>query len=158
MTVENTPVTRLSFARSEEVFFQSGQDDIATLLLALLCHSQAIPGSVLSCSTLTAAQATLLVPYRPARVEVLVAERAAVSVLEAAEIPISAATTRDRLEGEDGDTSGIVDLWNEVGSPAAFRDRLRMHLLAALQKRGRLEEDWLTVSPETYLGDGGGGT
>jgi|SRR5665811_635659 len=158
MTVITTQGTGLSFARSGEVFFESDRDDISTLLLGLLCHSQAVTGSALSCGVLTASGATLLVPYRPAQVRAAVAERAAVEILKSAEIELQADVTRENLDLEEGDSLAIVELLHEAGSPMAFRDRLRMHLLSAVQKQGELGDDWLTASPETCLGGGGGGT
>jgi hypothetical protein len=159
MTVLTTQEAGLSFAQSGEVFFESDQDDISTLLLALLCHSQAVAGSALSCETLTAAGATLLVSYRPAQVRSAVAERAAVEILESAGIEPLVDTTREDLCAEEGgDGPAIVELLHEAGSPVAFRDRLRMHLLSAVQKQGDLGDDWMMASLETCLGGGGGGT
>jgi hypothetical protein len=158
MAVATKKEAGLSLTRSGEVFFESPEDNISTLLLALLCHSQAVAGSELSCNALTAARATLLVPYPPARVNAVMAERAAVDTLEAAGVEVLAAHTLDTLDEEDGDDPAIVDLCDETDSPDAFRDRLRVHLLASIQKQGRIGDDWLSSSPETHLGGGGGGT
>ena len=146
----------VSFSKDSNVFYRAGQEDLPTLLVGLMCHSQAVADGVLEFDVLTMPRAMLLVPYRPARVVVSIAEPRAMEILEKAGIEVAATTVGDCVD--ESEDSAIVDFCTASESPTAFRDRLRMHLLAAIQKQGKVGADWLNASPETCLGGGGGGT
>jgi hypothetical protein len=100
----------------------------------------------------------LLAPYRPKRVRATTAEADAVGLLQSLGVDVSAAAVREKVDAPPSDSAAIGELRANAASPEEFHDELRMHLLAALQKRSALVDDWVSASPEHWLGGGGGGT
>jgi hypothetical protein len=146
----------LTFSKDGRAFYTAPDSGVAALLLALLCHEHETRGSTVACDLLTVEKASLLACYRPSRVRSEVAHPAAVALLGRAGVAVDAASVSAQLAS--GEDSTLVRLRTESDSPEAFRDELRMRLLTSLQKSRGVADGWVDVTPESFIGYGGGGT
>jgi hypothetical protein len=149
------PGPRLIFERHDTPFYSASGDGIAETLLGLLCHSSAMKGSDVVLGSLTRAKATLLACYAPARVRAESADPRAVSLLSDRGVSVE---IRDPHRATPASEAAVVsEMCDGAASPESFRDELKLHLLSGL-RRGWLDRDWVTATPEAQLGAGGGGT
>ncbi len=158
ITAAPTSMTGFTFERDGTTFFESDANDIPSMLLALLCHPSEAIGSTLRCDRLTMSHAALLAPYRLRRVNADIAESDAVTTLHRTGTTVIASTICEADAFADNDNLDITTRYNDAASPSMFWDELRLNLLTALQRRTRLVDNWLSLSPATTLGGGGGGT
>lgn len=148
----------VTFEKEGSVFYAAPSDAVEHVLLGLLCHEGEAQGSTVKCQLLTRPVARLLECYRPARIIAATAEHDSILTLRRAGVHVEAGKilspgaplrAKDRL---------LSDLSGTAESSESFRDELRMRLLSALQKQQSLVPDWMSITPETCLGGGGGGT
>jgi hypothetical protein len=154
---EHTRRNTLTVEREGVVLFEAPDDDLPTMLLGLLCHEAAARGGTITCDAVSREKARLLVGARPAVVMARCASAEGRDILRDAgiELTLDDPTPVADQGPADPDIRAIDDTCT---SADAFRDRLRMHMLSSLQKRRRLDDDWVLSTPETHLGAGGGGT
>jgi hypothetical protein len=149
---------RFSITNGDEILFSSSDDEFASVLLALLCHSNSVAGSDITCDVVTPARAQLLSCYGPKQVRARVAEPSAATMLRTAGIDVVADGACGVDEAAACDGAAIVALAYSSPTASEFHDELRARLLTTLQKGGSVSENWAGNVPESLLGGGGGGT
>jgi hypothetical protein len=147
-----------SILEGDRSVFDTDADNVATMVLGLLCHGEQASGGTIVCRSLSPTKARLLLAYQPGVIRAHVADPIAVRTLREAGVEVRSDGIAEVDEPDEPDRAGIELVATAAGSPEDLRRKLTSSMLAALQQYGRVIDRWTSVRHGEYVGNGGGGT